>query len=105
MEVQEQAIVRSPRKKCTAKTLVLLRLFVEVFKRQLSESVGRQVAHGAACAEKALAPVVVNSKRKIQSLVVPFGENFHCCAACCASLAKYLLGPGESTVTSATSPE
>lgn len=45
-------------------------------------SVGGEIVYWVAGAAKAFAPVVVNSKRRIQSLVVSFGANFHCCAAC-----------------------
>src|SRR5580765_6710143 len=65
---------------------------------------------GAARSGRTLVVVLRNSNRRTHSLetgrpLLFAGPNSHLRAACKASRAKYLLGPGESSVASVTAPE
>jgi len=66
--------------------------------------------YGLSCLGITLVPSRVNSNRSVQLLSTPrpaifAGLNFHCCAACNAARAKYLLGPGDSRSAPSTFPD
>jgi len=63
-----------------------------------------RIGYGFAASSTASVPDLLKPKRTIHARASRPRTNFHCCAACMAWRAKYLLGPGETSDAVSTLP-